>query len=82
LATLLKKKGIACTLLDFRHLAPLNKATLYKFFEKTGSLLVVSKNYRTYGISGELVTVFLEAWLLFKYVKICTGGKNPLLLNT
>jgi pyruvate dehydrogenase E1 component beta subunit len=76
-ATMLKRKGISCTVLDLRSLAPLDKATLCKSVEKTGRLLVVDEDYRSYGLSGELAAVALEAEISFKYERVCTEETIP-----
>jgi pyruvate/2-oxoglutarate/acetoin dehydrogenase E1 component len=76
-ATMLKRKGISCTVLDLRSLAPLDKASLCTSVEKTGRLLVVDEDYRPYGLSGELAAVVLEAGISFKYARVCTEETIP-----
>jgi pyruvate/2-oxoglutarate/acetoin dehydrogenase E1 component len=73
----LKRKGIACTVLDLRSLAPLDKTALCKSVAKTGRLLVVDEDYRPYGLSGELAAVVLEAGISFKYARVCTEETIP-----
>jgi pyruvate/2-oxoglutarate/acetoin dehydrogenase E1 component len=76
-ATMLKRKGISCTVLDLRSLAPLDKATFCTSVEKTGRLLVVDEDYCNYGLSGELAAVVLEAGISFKYARVCTEETIP-----
>jgi pyruvate/2-oxoglutarate/acetoin dehydrogenase E1 component len=76
-ATWLKKKGISCTVLDLRSLAPLDKVALCTSVEKTGHLLVVDEDYCEYGLSGELAAVVLEAGISFKYARVCTEETIP-----
>jgi len=80
-ATMLKRKGISCTVLDLRSIAPLDKATLCTSVKKTGRLLVVDEDYCSYGLSGELAAVVSEARISFNYARVCTDDTIPFSRN-
>jgi pyruvate dehydrogenase E1 component beta subunit len=44
---------------------------------KTGRLLVVDEDYESFGLSGELAAVVLEAGIPVKFARVCTIGTIP-----
>jgi len=44
---------------------------------KTGRLLVVDEDYDTFGLSGELAAIMLEAGIQVRYGRVCTRDTIP-----
>ncbi|PKN51693.1 MAG: pyruvate dehydrogenase [Deltaproteobacteria bacterium HGW-Deltaproteobacteria-13] len=76
-AKILEAEGISAGVLDLRTVSPLDKTTLCKAVKQTGRLLVVDEDYETFGLSGELSAVVLEAGLSCKYARVCTQTTIP-----
>ena len=51
----LAEAGISAEVVDLRSLVPLDTDTVVDSVEKTGSLVVVDEDYRSYGVTGEIV---------------------------
>ena len=47
--------GIEAEVIDLRSLVPLDTETIIESVEKTGNLVVVDEDYRSYGVTGEIV---------------------------
>jgi len=47
--------GISAEVVDLRSLVPLDTDTIVESVEKTGNLVVVDEDYRSYGVTGEIV---------------------------
>jgi pyruvate dehydrogenase E1 component beta subunit len=47
--------GIDAEVVDLRSLVPLDTDTIVASVEKTGNLVVVDEDYRSYGVTGEIV---------------------------
>ena len=56
----LEKEGISAEIIDLRTLVPLDKKTVINSVKKTGRLLVVDEDYRSYGMTGEIVSLVSE----------------------
>ena len=56
----LVKEGIDCEVIDLRSLVPLDRAAILRSVAKTGRLVVVDEDYRSFGLSGELAAVIAE----------------------
>ncbi|NIA09480.1 MAG: alpha-ketoacid dehydrogenase subunit beta [Nitrospiraceae bacterium] len=56
----LEKEGISAEVIDLRSLVPLDKETILNSVKKTGRLLVVDEDYKSYGMSGEVITTVSE----------------------
>lgn len=80
-ATAMQSQGISCTIIDLRSLAPLDKETVCQAVEKTGRLLVIDEDYESYGLSGELAAVVLEARIQSKFARVCTQTNIPYARN-
>jgi len=52
--------GIEAEVLDLRSLVPLDRAAIVASVQKTHRLLVVDEDYRSFGMSGEIVTTVIE----------------------
>ena len=52
--------GIECEVVDLRSLVPLDTATILRSVDRTGRLLVVDEDYRSFGVSGEVLAVVAE----------------------
>jgi pyruvate dehydrogenase E1 component beta subunit len=59
-AEALATEGIDAEVLDLRSLVPLDKEAIRRSIEKTGRFLVVDEDYKSFGMSGELMAVALE----------------------
>jgi hypothetical protein len=57
----LDRDGIEAEVLDLRSLVPLDTDALFESVEKTGRLLVVDEDYRSFGVSGELIARVTES---------------------
>jgi pyruvate dehydrogenase E1 component beta subunit len=53
--------GIEAEVIDLRSVVPLDHETVVNSVAQTGSLLVVDEDYRSFGLSGELITRTIEA---------------------
>jgi pyruvate/2-oxoglutarate/acetoin dehydrogenase E1 component len=51
----LAEQGIDAEVVDLRSLVPLDTDTIVDSVEKTGNLVVVDEDYRSYGVTGEIV---------------------------
>jgi pyruvate dehydrogenase E1 component beta subunit len=51
----LAEDGIDAEVVDLRSLVPLDTDTIVDSIEKTGNLVVVDEDYRSYGVTGEIV---------------------------
>jgi pyruvate dehydrogenase E1 component beta subunit len=76
-AEALGEEGISAGVLDLRTISPLDKATLCEAVAHTGRLLVVDEDYESFGLSGELAAVVLEAGIPVKYARVCTQTTIP-----
>jgi pyruvate dehydrogenase E1 component beta subunit len=76
-ADALGEEGISAGVLDLRTISPLDKATLCEVVAQTGRLLVVDEDYESFGLSGELAAVVLEAGIPAKYARVCTQTTIP-----
>jgi pyruvate dehydrogenase E1 component beta subunit len=56
----LEKEGINAEVIDLRTLVPLDKETVINSVKKTGRILVVDEDYKSYGMSGEIITSVVE----------------------
>ncbi len=56
----LENEGISAEIIDLRTLVPLDKKALIDSVKKTGRLLVVDEDYRSYGMTGEIVSLVSE----------------------
>ncbi|MGB9933924.1 alpha-ketoacid dehydrogenase subunit beta [Haloarcula amylolytica] len=54
-AETLAEDGISAEVVDLRSLVPLDTETIVKSVEKTGNLVVVDEDYRSYGVTGEII---------------------------
>jgi len=59
-AEILAGEGIEAEVVDLQTLVPLDDATIAESVGRTGKLLVVDEDYRSFGLSGEVVTRVLE----------------------
>ena len=59
-ATELSTEGIDVEVIDLRSVVPLDHPTVVESVSRTGRLLVVDEDYRSFGLSGELVARTLE----------------------
>jgi acetoin:2,6-dichlorophenolindophenol oxidoreductase subunit beta len=73
----LETEGISAEVIDLRSVAPLDKKLVIGSVSKTGRLLVVDEDYQSFGLSGELAAVVLEAGATFKYSRVCTEDTIP-----
>jgi acetoin:2,6-dichlorophenolindophenol oxidoreductase subunit beta len=76
-AHILDQEGISASVLDLRCLSPLDKSALQKAVAVTGRLLVIDEDYESFGLSGELAALALEAGLQFQFGRVCTQTSIP-----
>lgn len=76
-AHILEQEGLSASVLDLRCLAPLDKTAFLNAVTDTGRLLVIDEDYESFGLSGELAALALEAGLQFKYGRVCTQTTIP-----
>lgn len=57
----LEKKKISAEVIDLRTLVPLDREAVVVSVRKTGRLLVVDEDYRSFGLSGEIAATVAEA---------------------
>ena len=62
----LEKKKISAEVLDLRTLVPLDREAVVASARKTGRLLVVDEDYRSFGLSGEIAATVAEAGVALK----------------
>lgn len=53
-------EGISAEVIDLRSLVPLDREAIIASVEKTHRLLVVDEDYRSFGMSGEVITTVIE----------------------
>lgn len=56
----LDRDGISCEVVDLRSVVPLDRETIIASAKKTGRLLVVDDDYKSYGLSGEIICSVVE----------------------
>ena len=56
----LAKEGIEAEVLDLRSVVPLDREAIVSSVTKTHRLLVVDEDYRSFGLSGEVITTAIE----------------------
>jgi pyruvate/2-oxoglutarate/acetoin dehydrogenase E1 component len=76
-AQVLEAEGISAGVLDLRTVTPLDKTAVREAVAQTGRLLVVDEDYESFGLSGELSAVVLEAGISCKYTRVCTQTTIP-----
>jgi acetoin:2,6-dichlorophenolindophenol oxidoreductase subunit beta len=76
-AQVLAAEGISASVLDLRSVSPLDKTAVCESVAQTGRLLVVDEDYESFGLSGELSALILEAGIAFKYARVCTKTTIP-----
>lgn len=76
-AQILERDEFSVGVIDIRTVSPLDKRTLIEAVSKTGRVVVVDEDYETFGLSGELAAVFLEAGIQVRYGRVCTRDTIP-----
>jgi len=56
----LAEQGVSAEVVDLRTLVPLDRDTVFNSVSKTGRLIVVDEDYKSYGVSGEIITTIAE----------------------
>ncbi|MDF2097023.1 alpha-ketoacid dehydrogenase subunit beta [Aquibaculum arenosum] len=59
-ARALEKDGIDAEVIDLRSLVPLDRETILQSVAKTGRLVVVDEDYRSYGLTAEVIASVVE----------------------
>jgi pyruvate dehydrogenase E1 component beta subunit len=76
-ADVLGKQGVSSEVIDLRTVSPLDTDTLCDSASKTGRLLVIDEDYRSFGLSGETAARVLEAGIAVKFRRVCTEETIP-----
>ncbi len=56
----LAKEGVSLEVVDLRTLVPLDRETVFNSVAKTGRLIVVDEDYKSYGLTGEIIATIAE----------------------
>ncbi|MEO0322909.1 MAG: alpha-ketoacid dehydrogenase subunit beta [Myxococcota bacterium] len=56
----LAERGVSAEVLDLRSLVPLDREAILRSVAKTGRLIVVDEDYRSYGVTGEIIATVAE----------------------
>ncbi len=59
-AKLLEEKGVNAEVVDLRTLVPLDRDTVFNSVKKTGHLIVVDEDYKSFGLTGEIIATIAE----------------------
>ncbi|SEP62951.1 alpha-ketoacid dehydrogenase subunit beta [Thalassovita taeanensis] len=59
-AEALAKEGIEAEVIDLRTIVPLDRDTILKSVAKTGRLIVVDEDYKSFGLTGEIIATVAE----------------------
>ncbi len=59
-AKALQREGIDAEVIDLRTLVPLDRETVIKSVAKTGRLVVVDEDYKSFGLTSEIITSVVE----------------------
>jgi pyruvate dehydrogenase E1 component beta subunit len=59
-ARALEKEGIDAEVIDLRTLVPLDRKTVIQSVKKTGRLIVVDEDYKSFGLTAEIITSVVE----------------------
>jgi pyruvate dehydrogenase E1 component beta subunit len=59
-AKALEREGIDAEVIDLRTLVPLDRKTVIKSVAKTGRLVVVDEDYRSFGLTSEIIASVAE----------------------
>lgn len=57
---MLAEQGVSAELIDLRTLVPLDKEAVLDSVKKTGRLLVVDEDYKSFGMTGEIAAIVAE----------------------
>ena len=56
----LAAEGVEAEVIDLRTLVPLDRDTVFKSVSKTGRLIVIDEDYKSFGLSGEIIATIAE----------------------
>lgn len=56
----LAAEGVSAEVVDLRTLVPLDRDTVFNSVKKTGRLIVVDEDYKSYGVTGEIIATIAE----------------------
>lgn len=76
-AAVLAAEGVGCDVIDLRSLRPLDRDAVARSVRRSGRLVVVDEDYTTFGLSGELAAVVLEAMLTPRYARVGLDDTLP-----
>jgi pyruvate/2-oxoglutarate/acetoin dehydrogenase E1 component len=77
----LEIQGLSSEVIDLRSVVPLDRQALLASVTKTGRLLVVDEDYKSFGLSGEIAALLLEDSVSFRYGRICVETTIPYSLS-
>jgi pyruvate dehydrogenase E1 component beta subunit len=70
-------EGVSVHVIDLRTISPLDRTSVIESVRRTGRLRVVDEDYQSFGLSGELAAIALEAGLTFRFSRVCTDETIP-----
>ncbi len=77
----LQHRGIECTVIDLRSVAPLDRAAIEEAASRTERVVVVDEDYTRGGLSGEVAAVIAEAGIVARFARVTTEGTIPYARN-
>lgn len=76
-AEVLAERGVDCTVIDLRSVAPLDHAAIVAAARRTERVVVVDEDYLRGGLSGEVAAVIAEAGISARFVRVTTETTIP-----
>lgn len=73
----LAAKGVQAGVVDLRSVQPIDRQTVCAEVSESGRLLVVDEDYESFGLSGELAAVVLEAGITPRFARVCVENTIP-----
>ena len=71
----LAEEGISVEVIDLRTLVPLDKETIVQSVKKTHRVLIVDEDYKSFGVTGELIAVVVEEALRLSGCSAAAPGR-------
>ncbi|MDJ0962192.1 MAG: transketolase C-terminal domain-containing protein [Acidimicrobiia bacterium] len=73
----LGERGVECTVIDVRSVAPLDRAAIETAARRTGRVVAVDEDYTRGGLSGEIAAVVAEAGISARFARVTTEDTIP-----
>jgi pyruvate dehydrogenase E1 component beta subunit len=76
-AEVLAERGVDCTVIDLRSVAPLDHAAIETAARNAGRVVMVDEDYLRGGLSGEVAAVIAEAGISAGFARVTTEATIP-----